>query len=82
MLPLSLKRIRRTVAVHVDDVDFFSNGKWCVEKIQAIIDLHMRLCEAIGAKMQEEKVKFYCWCYEMEGGIRIIEQIQAEIKIV
>ena len=61
VLLLLLKRIRRTVIACVDRTDFFSNGKWCVEKIQAIIDLHVRLHKAIGAKTQEEKVNFYCW---------------------
>ena len=41
VLPLSLKRIRRTVIAYVDDADFFLNGKTYVDKIQAIIDLYV-----------------------------------------
>ena len=60
VLPLSLKRVRRTVIAYVDDADFFSNGKHCIQKIQEIIELYVRLYEATGAKIQEEKVNFYC----------------------
>ena len=51
VLPLSLKRIRRTVIAYVDDADFFSNGKFCIKKIQELIDLYVRLYKATGAKI-------------------------------
>ena len=60
VLLLSLKRIRRIVITYIDDTDFFLNGKTCIDKIQAIIDLYVQLYEATGVKIQEEKVKFYC----------------------
>ena len=81
ILPITLKRIRRTVIAYVDDADFFVNEENFKKKIIEIIDLYVRLYEATGAKIQEEKVKFYWWKYEMEGGVQIIKQIEAEINI-
>jgi len=81
ILPITLKRIRRTVIAYVDDADFFANGKDCVAKIKEIINLYVRLYKATGAKIQEEKVKFYCWRYKMIDGERIIEQIEVKIQI-
>ena len=57
------------------------NGVNCIERIQEIINLYVRLYEAIGAKIQEEKAMFYCWRYRMINGERIIEQIEAVIII-
>ena len=81
ILPLTLKRIRRTIIAYVDDTDFYTNGKDFIEKIKEIIDLYVRLYEATGAKIQKEKVKFYCWKYIMVNGDRRIEQIEVNIKI-
>jgi len=81
ILPITLKRIRRMVIAYVDDVDFFANRKDCAVKIKEIIDLYVQLYEATGAKIQEEKVKFYCWRYKMIDGERIIEQIEVKIQI-
>ena len=68
ILSITLKRIRRTVIAYVDDADFYSNGKNCIKKIIEIIELYVMLYEATGAKIQEEKVKFYCWRYRMKKG--------------
>lgn len=66
---------------YVDDADFYSNGKNCIEKIIEIIELYVMLYEATGAKIQEEKVKFYCWRYKMKKGEQVIEQIESIIQI-
>ena len=78
---MSLKKVRRTQIAHVDDTDFFSNGKDCVERIKIIINLYAKLYEATGAQVQEEKVKFYCWRHSMRDGRRVIEHIEAVISI-
>ena len=62
-------------------LNFNSNGKDCITKIQEIIALYVKLYEATGVRIQEEKIMFYCWCYRMKNGERIIEQIKATIII-
>ena len=81
ILLLALKKIRRMQITYVDDTDFFSNGKYCIKQIQKIIDMYVRLYEATGAKVQEEKVKFYCWRYKMVEGKHVIEQIEVVVYI-
>ena len=81
ILAITLKRVRRTIIAYVDDADFYSNRKDCITKIQEIIALYVKLYEATGARIQEEKVMFYCWYYRMKNGERIIEQIKATIII-
>jgi len=41
-----------------------SNRENCEINIQQIIDIYTKLYEATGAKIQEEKVKFYAWRYK------------------
>jgi len=81
ILPITLKQVRRTVIAYVNDANFYSNGKDCITKIQEIIALYIKLYEVTGARIQEEKVIFYCWCYRIKNGERIIEQIKATIII-
>ena len=70
MLLLAAKKVRRTQIACVDDTDFYANGLDCAQLMQEIIDKHVKLCEATGAKIQEEKVKFYCWKHDMREGKR------------
>ena len=81
ILPITLKRIRQSVIAYLDYTDFFSNSQVCIAKIQEIIDMYVKLYEATSAKIQEEKVKFYCWQYRMINGERVIEQVQVIIWI-
>ena len=81
ILLLSSKKVRRTQIMYIDDADFFSNRKDCIKQIQMIIDMYVKLYEATEAKVQEEKVKFYCWHYNMVDGKRVIEQIEAVVYI-
>ena len=60
ILPVTVKCIRRTQIEYADDIDFYSNGNQCESSIQEIINKYVNLCEATRAKIQEEKVKYYC----------------------
>ena len=73
--------MRRTQVAYVDDTDFFSNGENYEAMIQAIIDMYVKMYEATGARIQEEKVQFYCWQYVMIAGRRVCKQIEATIKV-
>ena len=81
ILPLTLKQVRRTEIECVDDADFYSNSIICNKKMQEIMNTCVNLREATGAKIQEEKVKFYCWKCRVKNGERAIEQIETPIII-
>ena len=59
-LPLTAKRVCRCQVVHVNDTDFYANGSKCIEIMQEILEMHIRLYEVTRAKIQDKKVKFYC----------------------
>ena len=80
-LPVTVKCIKRNQIAYVDDTNFYSNGNQCESLIQEIINKYVNLYEATGAKIQEEKVKFYCWKYYMIQGERKCQQIKKTIVV-
>ena len=80
-LPLSVKRVRSCQVAYVNDTDFYANGSKCIEIMQEILEMHIRLYEATGAKIQDEKVRFYCWRYRIIEGERKCEEANVVLKV-
>ena len=45
------------------------------------MDQQMKLYEATGGKMQQDKIMFYCWKWCYCNGEKIIKQVEAEIIV-
>ena len=65
------------VIAHVDDADFFTSGENCENKMQEIISFCIKIHEAIGVKVQKEKVSLHCWKWEDQ----IIKNESMSIKL-
>ena len=42
-LPLTVKRVHRYYVAHVDNTDFYANGSKCIEIMQEILEIYIRL---------------------------------------
>ena len=58
-----------------------SNEEMNTEHMQIIIDTCTRLHEAAGSKTQEEKIMFHSWIWNLVNGIRVIKDVQVQIKV-
>ena len=45
------------------------------------MNLYTKLYEAMGGKIQQSKIIFYCWRWVYKQGIKQIEQITAELVV-
>ena len=66
LTPLHKKTFNRLAIVFVDDIDFYTNDKDFNRKTQTLMDIYTHLYEATGGKIQESKIKYYCWKWKYE----------------
>ena len=71
--PLLKQILHRLAMAFVDDTDFYSSREHFREIMQVIIDLYTRLYEAMGRKIQQQKIMYYCWKWVYECGIKKIK---------
>ena len=80
-LPLSNRKVYRIEISFVDDTDMYSNGELSAKNIQMIMDIYTRLYEATGGKIQEEKIIFYSWIWELLDRVQVIKDVKVQIKV-
>ena len=49
--------------------------------MQEIIDLYIRLYEAMGGRMKQSKILFYCWKWIYKNREKVIIEIEVELIV-
>ena len=81
IIPLSKNNFICLAIAFVDDTDFYTNDTYFNRKMQQLMDIYTRLYEAIGGKIQESKIIYYCWKWIYEKGVKKIRTLNAQLEV-
>ena len=80
-MPLTLEEFARCAIAFVDDTGFCTNDKTFQEKIQKLMDLHTKLHEGTGGKIQKSEILYYCWKQSYEAEVKKLKELEAELIV-